>query len=159
MMSEAQRKKSTESAPPAPSRGNVVYAVAELEIAATLLIPARVGGKDDLLKKIADLKAIVCPMEPNHAAPGLHCIKADPEPFRAVVAGTKTFEVRKFDRAYQVGDQVTLMEHNRETGTYSGAWAKVEILHVVKPGNYGLGPDVGVFGFKLLETKEPEATP
>jgi len=41
-----------------------------------------------------------------------HCLKILPEHFNNVNAGTKTFEIRKNDRAFQKGDLVTLNEYD-----------------------------------------------
>jgi len=43
-----------------------------------------------------------------------HLIKISPEHYNNVLAGTKTFEIRENDRAYQKGDLVTLHYFPRE---------------------------------------------
>lgn len=74
-----------------------------------------------------------------------HELKCWPVPFRAVLDGSKRFEIRKFDRYYQQGDEVNLLEFDPETETYTGrAWAG-EIGFVVLPGQWNLPPDIGVF--------------
>jgi len=41
-----------------------------------------------------------------------HDLKTWPEFFEAIIKGTKTFEIRKNDRFYQVGDTLRLREYN-----------------------------------------------
>lgn len=45
-----------------------------------------------------------------------HELKCRPEYFSRVMSGQKTFEVRKNDRNFQVGDFVTLKEYDPEKG-------------------------------------------
>lgn len=47
---------------------------------------------------------------------GVHALKTLPEFFVKVAAGEKTFEIRKNDRNYQVGDLLVLEEWSPETG-------------------------------------------
>lgn len=99
------------------------------------------------LKKMVDESiAIVGPKE--------HVLKADHAPFRAVWSGQKPYEVRRFDRDFRVGDVLKLLEHDRETGRYSGAKMKARITYVTKPGEYGLPADTGVLGIEVLDKKE-----
>lgn len=63
-----------------------------------------------------------------------HEIKTWPDYFEAVVLGLKTFEIRKNDRDYQVGDVLVLREWNRETGEYSGRWAEARIDYLTDFG-------------------------
>lgn len=50
-----------------------------------------------------------------------HDLKSTPDHFQPVLQGLKTFEIRRNDRDFQVGDSVTLREYDRRTGAYSGA--------------------------------------
>jgi Domain of unknown function (DUF3850) len=47
-----------------------------------------------------------------------HELKCWPEPFKAIQRGTKTFEVRKNDRDFAVGDCLQLRCYNPITGEY-----------------------------------------
>lgn len=44
------------------------------------------------------------------AQPKIHNLKTWPAPYSSLVDGTKTFEIRKDDRGYRVGDMLVLME-------------------------------------------------
>jgi hypothetical protein len=50
----------------------------------------------------------------------VHHLKTWPEYFESIMDGTKTFEVRKNDRDFKVGDHLYLEEYDPETGRYSG---------------------------------------
>ncbi len=86
--------------------------------------------------------------------PRTHVLKTDPGPFRAVWAGIKRYEVRKFDRAFRVGDELKLVEHDRETGRYSGAKIRARVTAITAPGEYDLPPGVGVIGIEVIEKAE-----
>ncbi|WP_449549603.1 DUF3850 domain-containing protein [Lelliottia nimipressuralis] len=59
----------------------------------------------------------------------IHSIKITPKYLDAVVAGQKKAELRKNDRAYKVGDMLSLNEWKH--GSYTGReWAAV-ITHIV----------------------------
>lgn len=47
-----------------------------------------------------------------------HNLKILPKYFKAIVNGNKTFEVRKKDRDFKIGDQITLNEW--KDGKYTG---------------------------------------
>lgn len=69
----------------------------------------------------------------------VHELKCWPEPYRAIVAGTKTCEIRRDDRGgFAVGDYLRLREYGPVAGTYFGECC-VEVTHVNK--NFGLFPD------------------
>lgn len=48
-----------------------------------------------------------------------HKIKILPKYYQAVLRGDKTFEIRKNDRDYKVGDNVLLMEYDTEKQEYT----------------------------------------
>ena len=60
----------------------------------------------------------------------IHELKILPEYFEAVAGGAKSFELRKDDRGFTVGDEIILKEWN---GTeYTGRCEKADILHLEK---------------------------
>jgi hypothetical protein len=67
-----------------------------------------------------------------------HDIKILPEYFEPVLEGIKTFEIRKNDRNYQIGDQVNLHEYSTKTQAYTGRVAHRTISYITdfmqKPG-------------------------
>ena len=48
-----------------------------------------------------------------------HKLKIEPKYFNAVKRGVKSFEIRKNDRGFEVGDQFILQQY--ENGEYTGA--------------------------------------
>ncbi len=85
-----------------------------------------------------------------------HQLKTWPEYFAAVYAGDKTFEVRKDDRSFAVGDCLQLIEwdptvRDRLTGMPSGETGRVlraVITYKMPGGRFGLRRDMCVLGFK-----------
>lgn len=75
-----------------------------------------------------------------------HALKIWPKYFGAVLSGAKTFEVRKHDRAFFVGDLVRLEEWDPETQKYTGAVVLKYITYIVHGGQFGIEPGYCVFG-------------
>lgn len=73
-----------------------------------------------------------------------HQLKIRPEYFRAVVDGSKRFEIRKNDRDYQVGDTICLREWD---GEYLGRGWSGRITYVT---DYMQHPGHVVFGIEPL---------
>ncbi len=70
--------------------------------------------------------------------------------FDAVLNGSKTFEIRKNDCNYQVGDLLILREFDEEASSYSGAYVLVKIIY--KIDNFvGIEHGYCVLGIKVLE--------
>lgn len=63
-----------------------------------------------------------------------HELKILPEYFVAVANGTKTFEVRKDDRPFEVGDILCLHEIN--CGVLTGRTIKAEVTYVLRHPDY-----------------------
>lgn len=67
-----------------------------------------------------------------------HELKCWPEFFKAIVAGVKTFEVRRDDRFFKVCDRLVLREfcpdlnvpQSREGGVYTGQEITVEVTYI-----------------------------
>jgi hypothetical protein len=69
--------------------------------------------------------------------------------FSAVRDGTKTFDVRKNDRDFSVGDELLLREYHHVTHTYTGRKLLVGVTYVYT------GPGV-VFGHCVLAIKKKD---
>jgi hypothetical protein len=59
-----------------------------------------------------------------------HELKCWPEYFKAVKSGNKTFEVRKFDRPFAVGDTLVLREYDPKIRNYTGQEEKRKISYL-----------------------------
>jgi hypothetical protein len=70
----------------------------------------------------------------------IHELKCWPRYFKAIEAGEKTFEVRKLDRDYEVGDLLELREFYKPSGMmhdsaqagYSGNKITVRITYIMR---------------------------
>jgi hypothetical protein len=78
---------------------------------------------------------------------GTHVLKTWPEYYEAVARGEKTFEVRRNDRDFHVGDTLVLQEWDPETEEYSGRRLSLRVTYVLKDDEFGmLSPGVVVMG-------------
>lgn len=82
-----------------------------------------------------------------------HELKTWPAPFQAVIDGKKTYEFRRNDRNFQVGDRLWLREWNNETAQYTGRNAVAEVSYITQR-SFGL-PE----GFAILALKGVSAMP
>ena len=70
-----------------------------------------------------------------------HELKVDPEFMLDLLEGKKTFELRKDDRGFNVGDELFLREYNRKTELYSGIQVERTVLYVLRDApHFGLMP-------------------
>lgn len=70
--------------------------------------------------------------------------------FDAVLSGSKTFEIRKNDCNYQVGDLLILHEFDKKTNQYEGAYVLTKIIYKIE--NFaGIEQGYCVLGIKVLE--------
>jgi hypothetical protein len=61
----------------------------------------------------------------------IHELKTWPEYFESVVVGVKTFEIRKNDRNFQVGDTLKLEEFNPVDNMYTGRVSFVTVTYIL----------------------------
>lgn len=64
----------------------------------------------------------------------IHALKITPEYFKATAAGTKSFEVRKYDRPYRVNDHIALNEWENEG--YTGRCTLHKIVYILEDPEY-----------------------
>ena len=69
-----------------------------------------------------------------------HRLKVWPEFWEALDGGGKTFELRKDDRAFDVGDELVLDEWSPKTGEYTGRRQFRRVTYILKGGQFGLEP-------------------
>lgn len=77
-----------------------------------------------------------------------HYLKTWPEVFEKVLSGEKTFEVRKNDRDFRVGDLVKLNEFNPITGYSKRETAWLEIVYILPGGQFGIAE-----GYVVMQLK------
>jgi len=84
-----------------------------------------------------------------------HELKVWPEYFEAIVDGSKTFEVRRDDRGFQVGDTLVLREWDpnvKEAGVdwyapaYTGRELKREVTYILRGPTFGIEAGYCVVG-------------
>ena len=66
----------------------------------------------------------------------IHELKILPEFFADVITGKKTFEVRKLDRPFHVGDLLALNEFDPKTKCYTGNSCLVYIDYILSDNEY-----------------------
>jgi hypothetical protein len=74
------------------------------------------------------------PPPPAPVPPAIHELKTWPEYFDAVRDGRKTFEIRRNDRGFKVGDVLVLQEFDPETQKYSGEMASFCVTYLTDFG-------------------------
>lgn len=79
-----------------------------------------------------------------------HDLKTTGPPFAALWDGMKTFELRRNDRNYRVGDTLLLREWRTNRAEFTGRWIRVVVTYMVQ-GNWGLERDFAALAIKELE--------
>lgn len=64
----------------------------------------------------------------------VHCLKTWPEFYWEVIAGNKTFEIRKDDRDFKEGDMLILQEFDPEEQKYTGEMKSFLVSHLMRNG-------------------------
>lgn len=83
----------------------------------------------------------------------VHRLKTWPDYFRPVMRGEKTFEIRKNDRGFAVGDVLLLEEYEQFSdgrGQYTGQRAAVDVTYIVADSSWNL-PGFVVMSIQLRD--------
>lgn len=76
-----------------------------------------------------------------------HALKTWPQYWRAVQDGSKTFELRRDDRSFQVGDVLLLQEWDPDTEGYTGRELRRQVSYVIRDApEFGLREGFVVLG-------------
>lgn len=86
----------------------------------------------------------------NANVPVVHEIKCWIPFFDELRSGIKTFEVRRDDRLYKVGDEIVINEYNNEIGFITGRFIHREISCILPGGQFGIQPGYCVLGLKII---------
>ena len=78
-----------------------------------------------------------------------HHLKTWSGHFEAVIQGVKTFEVRKDDRGFRVGDILILKEYDPQTEQYTGREARQLVIYIMSGGQFGIQ-----FGYCVMGIEE-----
>ena len=79
-----------------------------------------------------------------------HELKIWPKQYDAIADGRKTFELRKDDRGFAVGDVLYLRDYYPDIAKYSGRWIRVVVTYILKDFQ-GLQEGYVVMGIKILK--------
>jgi hypothetical protein len=77
----------------------------------------------------------------------IHELKILPEFYEDVMSGFKTFEVRKADRDFRIGDLIKLNEWEPYEKKYTGSSMVYTIGYILGGGSYGIESGYCVIGF------------
>lgn len=81
-----------------------------------------------------------------------HVLKIREPYFSDILNGLKTFEIRKNDRNYKVGDRLTLQLYPYSNDITKEKELSVEITYILKDvPEYGLDKDCCILSFQLLD--------
>lgn len=82
-----------------------------------------------------------------------HCLKTLPEFFKPQTEGIKLFELRKYDRPFEIGDTFISQEFDDYTGKYTGKENHFIITYILKDV-----PAFGLFASHCILQLKPIAT-
>ena len=75
---------------------------------------------------------------PQDSRPTIHELKTWLGPFDAIMKGEKTFEVRKDDRGFKVGDLLHLRRYDPQFKLYTGEDLTVRVSYILSGSEWGL---------------------
>jgi hypothetical protein len=82
----------------------------------------------------------------------IHELKTWPEHFDNIINFKKTFEIRKNDRDYKVGDMAILRRFDPDKQIYTGETCQIYIPHILygADNNWGLDPNSCILSLKMM---------
>lgn len=83
-----------------------------------------------------------------------HPLKTWPLFFEALLEGSKTFEVRRNDRGFEVGDNLRLLEWLPTTEEYTGRTLDREVTYILEGEAWGVAKGFVVMGLGPSSTRE-----
>jgi hypothetical protein len=68
----------------------------------------------------------------------IHELRTWPAFFELIVKGTKSYELRRYDRPFRARDELHLREWDPDKNAYTGRYARVTVTHML------IGPILGL---------------
>lgn len=85
----------------------------------------------------------------------VHELKTVEPHFSKLYRGDKTFELRKDDRGYKVGDYLVLRQYNAKKGHYCGPKVYAVVRSILRDApEYGLMPGYCIMSIKQITPKK-----
>lgn len=84
----------------------------------------------------------------------IHELKTWPEPFQAIREGVKAFELRRDDRAFEVGDMLVLREWDTFREIYTGRAECRFVTYKLDGGAFGLPEGFCIMSLATQPTPE-----
>lgn len=79
-----------------------------------------------------------------------HLLKILPEYFEEVLKGNKTFEIRKNDRGFKLGDILILAEYSISIQSFTGRVIEKEVTYILEGGSFGIEKSFVVMSLQAL---------
>lgn len=83
----------------------------------------------------------------------IHELKTWPVYYGFILAQKKTFDVRKNDRGFEVGDILHLREWNPDSKHYTGRSIRFKITYIMRGPSFGIQEGHVVMGFDVRKTE------
>lgn len=80
----------------------------------------------------------------------IHELKTWKEYFSLIRVNRKNFEVRKYDRNFQEGDELLLKEWDNETNKYTGRILHRKIDYILEGGSFGIDKEYCVMSLSKI---------
>lgn len=113
----------------------------------------RAEKPDDML---ADLEAKHGSSPTSGSEPNIHSLKTWPEYWMALASGNKTFEARKNDRNFKVGDTLRLWHYDPKTGEENGACIEADVTYVLYGPAFGVEDGWCVMALRVTWTQKAQ---
>ena len=122
-------------------------------LSSLVLVPAATS------KIVNDFKAFKNLLNERTSAPvkstelTVHNLKVWAPYFEELSTGSKTFEARKNDRNFKVGDTLRLLEFNPKTQLHTGRALFATVSYMLEGGQFGIMKGFVVMGLTMLQNK------
>ncbi|QJD54486.1 hypothetical protein P9A30_gp44 [Sphingomonas phage Lucius] len=89
-----------------------------------------------------------------------HELKCHPHFFAAIAAGKKTFEIRRNDRDYRIGDMLNLREYDPTFGHTGRRLSGLEVVYIMQAEDFpAILPGFIIMGLRGVPSMEDEREP